>query len=133
MKAASACRQRTKRVAHPCVRGFTLLEVLVALTLLALVGGGVLGLTIQAATTARQVERAEAAMRRANAFFASAALWPREDLDRHLGDRREGEWILTVRHSSPLLYELRLTDSLTGRPVLATRVYRPEMPAGAGQ
>ena len=75
--------------------------------------------------------------RRASAFFDAVALWPRDDLDRHIGDRREGAWILTVTRPTTTLYVVVLRtapDSAAGRffsrEILRTDLFRPE-PASA--
>ena len=85
-----------------------LLEVLVALVLVAVAGTATATLAADAARAAARVRAGEAALRRANTFLEAVALWPREDLDRHLGERAEGPWILTVARPTPVLYEVTL-------------------------
>jgi hypothetical protein len=103
-----------------------LLEVLVGLVILTTAGATVV---VLGAETARAVERARVAEtqhQRAAAFFEIVTLWPRTDLDRHLGDREQGPWRLRVLRTTPSLYSLTLTDSLGARTLLHTVVYRPE-------
>lgn len=111
--------------------GVVLLEVLVAVALLAI---GCLTVVTLVAETSQVVARARArdrALREASAFLEAVALWPREDLDRHLGDRPEGAWVLTVARPTPVLYTVTLADSgaATGSrsALLRTILFRPEV------
>ena len=88
------------------------------------------GIVRQGIDSARRAEAAETEIRRASAFMDAIALWPRADLDRHLGDRAEGPWRLIIDRPVPTLYLVVLTDSLSRRELLRTALYRPE-PHGA--
>lgn len=112
-------------------RGIALLEVLVALVILTTAGAVIV---VLGAETARAVERArtaETVVRDAAAFFELVTLWPRVDLDRHLGDREQGPWRLRVERATPTLYALTLSDSLGARVLLRTVVFRTEPPHDA--
>jgi len=103
-----------------------LLEVIVALAILAAAAVPVIAL---AADSERAVGRARAAdreLRAASAFFSAVALWPRADLDRHLGDRRQGRWIMRVDRPRPNLYVVTLSDSATRAMLLRTSLFRPK-------
>jgi type II secretory pathway pseudopilin PulG len=111
-----------------------LLEVLVALTILATAAASVVAFANDAARTVRRAGEAESEMRRASAFLDAVALWPREDLDRHLGERPEGPWRLHITRLTTTLYAVVLTDSTSARELLRTAVYRAEenaTPSGA--
>ena len=60
------------------------------------------------------------------------SLWPREDLDRRLGERAQGPWRLTITRPAPTLYVVSLADSASGgaagAELLTTTLYRPEPP-----
>ena len=113
-------------------RGVALLEALVALLVVA---------TSLAAEATRAVDRGrarDAAVRRASAFLDAVALWPRADLDRHLGDRPEGAWTLRIDRPAPTLYVVTLlpADSMQTPPdgvppLLVTWLYRPVDPSNA--
>ena len=108
-------------------RGAVLLEAIVALTILAIAGAVIVAL---AADSARAIERAasaDAATRRASAFLDAVALWPREDLDRHLGARPEGEWKLIVERPTQTLYTVTLADSTATKTILRTTLFRAEV------
>jgi hypothetical protein len=105
-----------------------LLETLVALVMLMTAGTTVAALAVEATHAAGHARAAEQELRRANGFFEAVALWPREDLDRHLGSHEQGPWRLDVERSAPTLYTLVLSDSLGARTLLRTIVYRPEPP-----
>jgi type II secretory pathway pseudopilin PulG len=118
-------------------RGTALLEVIVALTILTVAGLSAMVMANQATVAVAQARDADRETRRASGFLDAIALWPRTDLDRHLGDRREGAWILTVDRPFSTLYTVALRaspDSAHGQPFSAdlvrTVLYRPE-PRGA--
>jgi hypothetical protein len=100
--------------------------VLVALTILAVAGLSVMTAARQVAEAVAAAERADAETRAASAFLDAVALWPRADLDRHLGVRPEGRWRLRVDRPAPTLYTVTLTDTLDARVLLATALFRPE-------
>ena len=109
-------------------RGAVLLEALVALVIMASAGAAVAALSVESGQAVQRARSTEAELRRADAFFAIVALWPREDLDRHLGERHQGSWRLRVERPSPTIYAITLTDSLGARALLRTVLYRPEPP-----
>ena len=106
-------------------RGVALLEALIALLVLGTAGAVVSALVIESGSAVERARHAEAELRRANGFFALVTLWPRADLDRHLGERGQGPWRLRVERVSPSLYALTLSDSTGVRALLHTVVYRP--------
>jgi type II secretory pathway pseudopilin PulG len=121
---------------HPDVRarrartGAVLLEVIVALTMLAVAGAATVALASASLRAVVRARAAESAMRRASGFLAAVALWPREDLDRHLGAHPQGPWRLRVDRVAPTLYAIALADSTdhdATHPLLATSLYRPEV------
>jgi type II secretory pathway pseudopilin PulG len=105
-------------------RGAALLEVLVALAILGAVGTSASALVIGAQQALRSAHRRDDEVRRASELLDAVALWSRDDLDRHLGDRPQGEWRLEVRQEWPTVYEVALRDS-AGVPVLRTALFRP--------
>jgi type II secretory pathway pseudopilin PulG len=110
--------------------GVVLLEALVALTIIAVAGLATVAIVQQGMDGVRRAQASEAEFRQASAFMEAIALWPRGDLDRHLGDRSEGPWRLVIDRPAPTLYLVALTDSLSRRELLRTALYRPE-PRGA--
>jgi type II secretory pathway pseudopilin PulG len=109
--------------------GIALLEALVALLIVTVAGLAATAAVRQGAESVRRAEAADAELAEASAFFDAVALWPREDLDRHLGDRPEGGWRLHVDRPIPTLYLVTLVDSTNTRTLLRTALYRP-LPAG---
>ncbi len=108
--------------------GVVLLETMIALTLLTVAGLATVAIVRQGVDSARRAEIADAEIRRASAFLDAVALWPRADLDRHLGDRPEGAWRLTIDRPVPTLYLVALSDGGSGRELLRTALYRPVPP-----
>ena len=113
--------------------GLILLEVLVALTLLSLGAIAFVSLASESLDAVARAEAADRATARASAFLDAVALWPRADLDRHLGDRPEGPWRLRIARPAPTLYTVALTDSATGVVLLTTALYRAEAPDDAAR
>ena len=106
-------------------RGAVLLEVIVAMAILATAGLAVVGLTVAASDAVERATRSEAELREASAFLEAVALWPREDLDRRLGTRPQGAWRLTIQRPDPTLYTIVLADSASSSVLLETSLYRP--------
>lgn len=100
---------------------------MVALVILASAGTVVVSMVAESARAVQRVRDSEKEMRAADAFFNAVALWSRADLDRHLGDRRQGRWIMRVDRPAATLYMVTLSDSSTRATVLRTSLYRPEI------
>jgi type II secretory pathway pseudopilin PulG len=115
------------RIADPGGRrsGVVLLEVLVALAIVAVSATAMVALASESLRAAGRAQAADDATAQADDFLQIVALWPRADLDRHLGDRRQGPWNMRVDRPTPTLYTVTLHDS-TGRAVLHTSLFRAE-------
>ena len=107
-------------------RGAVLLEVVIALTILATAGAAMIALSSQSIDSLRRAMAAERETDSASAFVHAVALWPRSDLDRHLGERPQGSWRLLIGRPLPTLYTVTLTDSTGGRTLITTALYRAE-------
>jgi len=105
-------------------RGATLLEVLVAMVILATAGMALAAYAAQTSNAFAAARASEVELRRASAFFDAIALWPREDLDRHLGEHEEGPWRLTIERMLPTVYSVTLRDSTARRVILRTELFR---------
>jgi type II secretory pathway pseudopilin PulG len=106
--------------------GVILLETLVALAILGTAGAALAALAVASTDAVRRAQRRDDDVRRASAFLDVVALWPREDLDRHLGAHPQGEWTLEVQQVSPALYSIAIADSGDVRTLLRTALYRAE-------
>ena len=106
--------------------GAVLLEVIIALAILATAGAAITLLASESAHAVRLARAADAESARASAFLDAVALWPRADLDRHLGDRAQGRWRMRMDHPTPTLYVVTLTDSAARIELLRTALFRPE-------
>lgn len=106
-------------------RGFTLLETLVALTL---VVGAVLPLLalLRAETLARaEMAHRERRVEEAHATLVGLSLLPREELDRRLGSRPAGGFVVHVNRPEPELYRVAVADSADpSSELLVTVVHR---------
>jgi type II secretory pathway pseudopilin PulG len=107
-------------------RGVVLLEALLALAIVS--AAVVMTLTLQradGARLARALDR-QSTTRSANRLLRAVSLWPRTDLDRRLGTRRQGPFWLEIQRPSPVRYDVQLLEAETGRLLLLTSLFRPE-------
>ena len=112
--------------------GAVLLEVIVALTILVTAGATLIVLASESTRAVRRARAVDVEMREANALFEAVALWPRADLDRHLGERAQGRWRMRVDRPTPTVYVVTLTGSARSTELLRTALFRPE-PSNSGQ
>lgn len=110
-----------------------LLEVIVAIAILATAGVSAVTVMAESFRAIERVRASDAELARGSALFDAVALWTRDDLDRHLGSRRQGPWRMTVERAVPTLYEITLTDSTGARELLRTSLYRPPTPEGGSR
>lgn len=125
MERKMSSRHRPERRARSR-SGAALLEALVALTILATAGAAIVVFATDAFRAVVLARAADAEVRRANALLEAVTLWPREDLDRHLGDRAQGPFRMVIQRPVPTLYTVVLTDSTRRRQILRTAIYRSE-------
>jgi prepilin-type N-terminal cleavage/methylation domain-containing protein len=104
----------------------TLVEVVVAVAILGVGGVAYLGLVSTSLHRVEEARRREHEVSSAGDFLAAVSLWSREDLDRRLGDRRQGPWRLVIDRESPRLYAVWIRDTLTNATLLETTLYRGE-------
>ena len=107
-------------------KGAVLLEAIVALTVLATVGGAAAWLAADSMHSVNRTHERENELRSAARFMTAVTLWTREDLDRHLGRRRQGPWMMEVVRSDPVVYAVSLTDTASGAVLLRTAFFRPD-------
>src|SRR5947207_709327 len=88
--------------------GAALLEALVALTIFSISALAAAHIAIDASRAVARISALDEELRGANAFMHAIALWSRSDLDRHLGTRSEGPFVLRVEHSDPVIYDVVL-------------------------
>jgi hypothetical protein len=108
--------------------GAVLLEVMVALAILGVIASTAAWRTAEWMHTVHRAHTAEAQVRDAQRLLTAVSLWPREDLDRHLGARPQGAWMLSVDRASPELYRVTLRDTASRAVALRTTLYRAPEP-----
>lgn len=109
------------------VRGVVLFETIVALTVLATVGTAGAWLASESLRAVAHAHEQEQRVRAAERLLTAVSLWPREDLDRHLGRSMQGPWWLDVSRLRPMLYAVSLTDTLSRGVVLRTALFRGDL------
>ena len=105
--------------------GVALLEVVVALAILVTAGISLMSLTRLSLIAVGESAARERETEAAADFMTRVALWSRADLDRHLGQRPQGDWSLEIERVTPSVYVIVLRDS-TDRSLLQTSFYRRE-------
>lgn len=106
--------------------GVALLEVIVAIAIISAVAISTMGLASSSAAAVDEANRLEEQYRRAAGLLAAVSVWPRVDLDRHLGRTQQGPVDLLLSRPAAELYQLTTLDRATGQPLLHTALYRPE-------
>lgn len=110
--------------------GVVLLEVLVALMILAIAGIALMEFVEQVEYAVRQSDVRSKELVSANGFMESVALWPRVDLDRHLGRHPEGEFELVIDRPTSTLYHVvlarRPSNGKIGAPLFDTILFRAD-------
>jgi type II secretory pathway pseudopilin PulG len=119
-------QMRQTRRAQGTRRGIVLLECIVALTILGSSLAGMMLLLAESDRVAQRAEAVDARYERADAFMHNVALWTKEDLDRRLGEREQGEWRLIVQRGRPTLYGIVLIDGRTRELLVRSSLYREE-------
>ena len=108
-------------------RGIVLLEVLVALVILATAGASLVALVSDAIHVVDGARARELEYRGAEGVMSRLALRDRKGLDIRLGRRFEGRFVTDVQRPLPGLYRLAVSDSLVpSEALLVTIVHRPE-------
>lgn len=95
------------------------------MTILSVAAIGLMTMLAQATNALGNARRAETETRAVNRLLQAAALWTRDDLDRHLGSRSQGTWRMRVERPFPALYVVSITDSTERRELLRTSLFRP--------
>lgn len=118
-------RQRTSR--RIGVRtGLVLLESLLAMAIVGTVCLGLLSVFREGTHSLALLNDRQRQLRDAERFFTAVSLWPREDLERRLGSRQQGPYLLTITGSTHVLFDVELADARTRATLLTTTLYRPE-------
>lgn len=108
-------------------RGGVLLEVLVALVILATAGASLVTLVADATHAVQDAKEREARFHDAVGVMTRLSLRDRQGLDIRLGRRPDGGLITDVRRPRPGLYRLAVSDSLApDLELLVTIVQQPE-------
>jgi prepilin-type N-terminal cleavage/methylation domain-containing protein len=117
-----------RRTPQGLQRGMALLEVIVAMTILVIAALSTVAWVGQASDAVARAGTAAAETDSASDYLDRIALWTRDDLDRHLGPRRQGAWTVTVERMTPALYVVTMRDGGNYHTLLRTVLYRPEVP-----
>jgi Tfp pilus assembly protein PilV len=106
--------------------GSVLIEVLVALVLLAVSGTALITLLGQTSQAMRTTQTSERLARAASEQLGGLATLTRADLLAAAGSRSVNGWTLSISVDSPNLFDVTIADSGSHAPLLRTTVYRPD-------
>lgn len=109
---------------RPRERGALLLEVLAALTIFGASALTTLSLLTQLSESEHRAQAVERRLTDQDRLLTAYSLLEREDLDRRLGTRAVGPYVVEVQRPAPTLYRVTIGDS--GGVDLATLLHRPE-------
>ncbi len=104
--------------------GFSLVEPVIALTVLGLAGAGWMGLLTQSRASSAAVNRVEREHRGAATVMAGLARESREEIVRQAGLRTVGEYDVLVAQREDVLFDVKIALSETGALLLQTTLYR---------
>lgn len=113
-----------RRVRRGKPSGVVLLEVIVALTILSFSIASTAAVAVASLDSVRRAEGDEDAVQRATALMTAVSMWPRADLDRHLGMHAEGDMLLRIDRPDATLYDVSIADSTGRTAMLHTMLYR---------
>jgi type II secretory pathway component PulJ len=106
-------------------RGAALLEAMVALAILAGAGASAVSLVSASLRAEREMADRERTLLAADRLLAAATLLTRTDLDRRLGRRDAGEFVVEVQRPRPSLYRIAVSESRAPEfELLVTVVFR---------
>lgn len=106
-------------------RGIALLEVIVALAILAIAATSGVQLLVQASDTFARRAVAEQRLADASRLLAAVSLLTRADLEARLGSRTAGPYLVTIRRVEPVLFGIEVRDREgAASAVLETLLYR---------
>lgn len=108
---------------HRSERGAVLLEVLVAVTILAVVGQAATSILLQSTASLRAVQSSERAVLDASRLLSALSLLTHDDLDRRRGIRRVGPYEVEISAMSGSLFVVSVDGPELTRP-LTTILYR---------
>ncbi|HEY2849481.1 MAG TPA: hypothetical protein VGI97_06360 [Gemmatimonadaceae bacterium] len=106
-------------------RGVALLEVLLGFALLAIAGIAWITLAGQTARSLHDVGTTERTTLAASSTMEWVAIRTAPELDGMIGERREGDFNVTIVRLIPALYDVTISDTLTDAPLLHSSVYAP--------
>ena len=109
--------------------GVVLLEVMVALAILVSAGLSMVAVAAESLSAQQHGMAREREIHDASRVLTAGALLSRQDLDRRLGDRTIGEFVMRVQRPEPSLYRIAVAE--TAHPdadLLVTIVFRPVAP-----
>jgi len=106
-------------------RGVVLLEVLVAVVVLATAGVGLIELVGSGLRAERDARLRESTLATEERLLAALTLLNRNELDQRIGRRQIGEFIVDVQRPEPTLYRIALLQQQSAQVEdLVTVVYR---------
>ena len=109
-------------------RGVVLLEVLVAVVILATAGIGLVELVGSGLRAEREARLRETTLAAEERLLSALTLLTRKELDQRIGRRQIGEFIVDVQRPQPMLYRVALLQEQSPQVEdLVTVVYRAEL------
>lgn len=117
---------------HRGDRGVALLEVLVALVILATAGVALVGLMGAGLRWERDARERELTLAYEERLLAALALLKQEDLDRRIGRHHVGEFVVDVQRPEQTLYRIAIAQAQSAQVEdLVTVVYRRQIQDGS--
>ena len=97
-----------------------------ALAVLGTVGSAAAWSATESMRAVTRMHARETEQRAAARLLTAVSLWPREDLDRHLGTRAQGPWRMRIDRPTRTVYVVSISDTTSGATLIHTALYREE-------
>jgi Tfp pilus assembly protein PilV len=107
-------------------RGTAIIEVLVALVVLAVAGTALVSMLGQTQASVNLTHRREHEVEPAVQLLDEALTMSHAELEARIGSTRRRGFTLTISAAAPSLYALEVADTASGAVLLRTALYRPD-------
>jgi Tfp pilus assembly protein PilV len=107
-------------------RGTAIIEVLVALVVLAVAGTALVAMLGQAQASVNLTHRREHEVEPAVQLLDEVLTMSHGEIEARIGSTRRRGFSLTISASAPSLYALQVANTATGVVLLRTTLYRPD-------
>lgn len=104
--------------------GAALLEAVAALAIVASAVAGAAWMVLESVGNLARSHADESMYYEADQLLRAVSLWPRQELELHLGRTEQGNMTLHVIPAGDEVFDVHVSEATVGRPLLSTSVFR---------